>query len=122
MSITLTKPAATHLKIYRCPSWCVVDHGDVEPEDVFHRSNVIALVPPRDCYGSRDVIPQMRAHLVSYERPDEYGQPCISVDLDDRMESYTELDVAEADNMIRQMEAYTAQLRVWRDQLATLTR
>lgn len=124
MTVTLIKPTTTKpTTSYTCPSWCVEDHQDDSPADVFHRSERIAIVPPPDIYCEPgDRVPQMVAHLVSYEEPDEYGQPCISVDLDDRLISYTELDVPAADNMIRQLEAYTAGLRVMRDRLAKLTR
>jgi hypothetical protein len=98
-----------------CPEWCVEDHSGDHPADVLHRSARVSVVPP-SLPGHRRM-PQMVAHLVAAS----CGQPPrISVDLDDRMDEYTELDVAGADAFLAELRAYTAKIQALRDRLATM--
>lgn len=105
-----------------CPEWCVIDHGDDPPMDIFHRGPLAFMVPPAALSTPPEtaIVRQMLAHLVLPAVPQEGERVCISLDLDDCMVRYTELDVEQADNMLAQLREYTERLQTMRDQLAAI--
>lgn len=122
--LTSTALVAPSTSPVPCPAWCVADHGDDPPADIFHRSERIALAPAsRTLRGGEGDGMQMIAHLVQPAVVlDEHDAPVISVDLDGRFSLYAELDVAAADDMLARLRNYTDRLQALRDTLARIAR
>lgn len=100
-----------------CPAWCVVDHGDDIPEDVFHRSDFAWLEPNGSRSGDEGPW-KLAAHLVLAEvpQPDDDGQIVIETG-DETFGPYIELDTERADEFIRQTKVFLARIEQMRDQL-----
>ena len=102
----------------QCPPWCVIDHGDDIPEDVFHRSEFAVLAPNGDRSGWEGPW-ELNAHIVVPET-DQVGDPGLLV-----IETQAgtagpsvELDVTQVDEFIRQNKVFLARVEQMRDQLA----
>lgn len=102
---------------FTCPEWCVVDHGEDVPEDVFHRSDFTWLRPDGSLSGDEGPW-EVAAQLVVPEAADE--EPTIAVDLGESLGSYAELTVETADQFIRDLKVFTARVQQMRDQLAAM--
>ncbi|MEU9557366.1 DUF6907 domain-containing protein [Streptomyces fumanus] len=104
-----------------CPPWCVIDHARdaySDPEDRFHYGPDLLLKPPAGSHPDNDPLPVLRAKLFLPEVPREKDPACIMVDHGDVYGPYAQLDVEKADQMIRDLKAFTARLQQMRDQLA----
>lgn len=103
-----------------CPDWCQMDHGDDPPIDIFHRSGTASIVPPPDLLWGGPVR-QMTVHLVVPAVPQDGDRPVVAMDLDDKLDRHTELDVTQADDLIAQLDNYRTALVMMRDYLVKAT-
>ncbi|MFF3617717.1 DUF6907 domain-containing protein [Streptomyces sp. NPDC002467] len=112
------------MKTYTCPAWCTVDHGDDPPVDVFHRGARIRIVPPADLTAPDEqaIVPQMTAHLVVYEVPSGPEETAVvMLELDDHPGGRaTEMQLADVDDVLAQLDTYQAQLAQMRATMAAI--
>lgn len=121
MSVIITEHPAGAGRVESCPPWCIGGHDLDHPDDVFHRGEFLKLKAPEGS-GPRkgDQLPALCAQLVMPEVAEDDDPACIVVDHNDVYGPYAQLDVAKADQMIRDLKVYTARLQEMRDQLAAL--
>lgn len=118
-TITAGRDRSTPLP-FTCPSWCAVDHaeqdvprfpGDV---DVIHRSAHAWL----NSAGSSDEPWELSAHLASPELG--YAPAVLVVDVGAPLDPYAEFDVERADQLIRDLKAFTSRVQQMRDHLVAM--
>ncbi|MFG2596692.1 DUF6907 domain-containing protein [Streptomyces sp. NPDC048462] len=113
-----------------CPSWCAEDHAvPVAPgvprflDDDFHVSAPITVVPPPEVHGSDvSLLPQLTARLMAHtiEGGVMLGAASIHMELGTSVDAYADLDVAGADDVLRQLREYVVGLQQMRDALAAV--
>ncbi|MBD9730208.1 hypothetical protein PV755_46675 [Streptomyces caniscabiei] len=103
----------------QCPDWCVVEHGDDIPQDVFHRS-ALAWLKPNDERSGHPGRWELAASIVAVEEPeDELDVPLLCIETQAGVGGpYVELDVEQVEEFIRQGKAFLARVEQMRDQLA----
>lgn len=109
---------ANALRSEECPSWCVRDHSNDDPENVFHRSDFSWLRPDGALSGNQGPW-ELAAQLVLPQADTESAT--LVVDLGDAFGPFAELTVATADQFIRDLKTFTARVQQMRDQLAAWT-
>lgn len=108
------------LNTVTCPSWCVIDHGNDLPDDVFHRSPRARLAPDGSRSG-RSAAWQLVAHVVVPEIPQDDDPGLLVIDTQDGVcGRHVELAVEQVDEFIRQSKAFLARVEQMRDQLAAV--
>ncbi|NJP72522.1 hypothetical protein [Streptomyces sp. C1-2] len=118
-TITAGRDRSTPLP-FVCPPWCAVDHAaqDVPrfpgDRDVIHRSAEAWLTSA----GSVEAPWELSAHLASPEL--EYGPATLVVDIGVPLDPYSEMDVEQADQFIRDLKAFTSRVQQMRDRLAAM--
>ncbi|MFJ6846420.1 DUF6907 domain-containing protein [Streptomyces griseoluteus] len=119
MTINTAARTASAPLPYTCPPWCVIDHGDAGPEDVFHRSALAWLSPNGDRSGHPGRW-ELKAHIVTPEAPeDDLDVPLLVVETQDGVGGpYVELDVEQVEEFIRQGKAFLAHVQQLGAQLA----
>lgn len=121
MSRTVTgRTRAGEPMTIECREWCDGDHDRDWLDDTFHHSKPIMIVPPADPLAEPEyaIVPQMRATLMAHATSTLPGvEPCIYLELD-RGARAVELDLAGADEVLAELDAYRAALAAMRDQLA----
>ncbi|MET8947440.1 hypothetical protein ABZX30_28825 [Streptomyces sp. NPDC004542] len=120
MTINTAARTASAPRPYTCPPWCVIEHGDSTPEDVFHRS-AFAWLAPNDERSGHPGRWELKAHIVSPEAPeDDLDVPLMVVETQDGVGGhYVELDVEQVEEFIRQGKAFLAHVQQLGEQLAT---
>jgi len=117
MTVITEHPSASVLGSGKCPSWCVIEHGDDQVDDIFHRSAYMQVGIPDDQVHLSDRDLKLTAHLCLpevAEPGDENG--FLVLDQGDLFGPYAELDVEECDQFIRDLKTFTArieQARAW---------
>ncbi|MFI6468747.1 DUF6907 domain-containing protein [Streptomyces sp. NPDC050516] len=108
-------------KTLTCPDWCVVEHGNDPPDDVFHRGGCAQTRLPENLIRLSSDDLKLVARLCLPEAPepgDEGG--FVVVDRGDLFGPYAELDIEHTDQFIRDLKAFTARVQQMRDQLAAV--
>lgn len=113
-----------------CPAWCVQDHAeDFQPGnprcllDDFHESEEILVVPPGVVRGDKvEPLAQLRASLMVHTTDGETHPDAASIHmrLDEYWDAYADMGVEEADDLIQQLQEYTARFKELRDHLAAV--
>lgn len=109
-----------------CPSGCDGEHNFDREGNFFHRGPLAVATVPEGSAGPifKDKEPEgpcLTAHLVVPDGPEFVDEPAhIAVDGGDLFGRYAELDLAHADQFLRDLKTFTARVQQMRDQLAAI--
>jgi hypothetical protein len=109
-----------------CPPGCDGEHNSDRDGNFFHHGPLAVATVPEGAAGrifkdEEPVGPCLTAHLVVPDGPEFLDEPAnIAVDGGDLFGRYAELDLAQTDEFLRDLKAFTARVQQMRDQLAAM--